>query len=327
MKISNSVMFIFIFFVLTVCSESFTQTNSDSGLSHRVNFVKSLTSIKDIENQNIFDKLASFILGDTDVKLQKPISVIVNDTNKLIILDQGLLSLITFDLKENIVDEIDSKFEFPSLISISQFKDQQCLFTDSKNNKVYTYNYQLETIESLNDSIDLNRPTGIGYVKSKKEIWVAETGNHSIVILDSLGQLINRIGKRGSDKGEFNFPTSIWVDNNEQIYIIDAINFRIQIFDNSGSFIKMFGEQGDATGYLARPKGIATDSYGNIYIVDALFHNVQIFNSAGVYLSNIGTQGKENGEFWLPNGIFIDKYDRIYIADSYNSRIQIFQLN
>ncbi len=320
-------MFIFIIFVLTVYSESFAQTNSDSELSHRVNFVKSLTSIKDIENQNIFDKLASFILGDTDVKLQKPISVIANDTNKLLVLDQGLLSLISFDLKENNVEDIDSKFEFPSLISISQFRDQQCLFTDSKNNNIYIYNYQSEDIESLSDSIDLNRPTGIGYVQSKNEFWVAETGSHSIVILDSLGQLINRIGKRGTDKGEFNFPTSIWVDKNEQIYIVDAINFRIQIFDNSGSFIKMFGEQGDATGYLARPKGIATDSYGNIYIVDALFHTVQIFNSAGVYLSNIGTQGKENGEFWLPNGIFIDKYDRIYIADSYNSRIQIFQLN
>jgi DNA-binding beta-propeller fold protein YncE len=214
---------------------------------------------------------------------------------------------------------------FPSLVAICKFNNDKMLFTDSKNNSIYCFDKE-NKVYLLNDSLRLNKPTGIGFVKSTKEIWVSETGNHSIVILDAQGKFLRRIGQRGTEANEFNFPTSIWVDKNEHIYIVDAMNYRIQIFDKDGNFLSNFGEQGDATGYFARPKGIATDSFGNIYVVDALFHNVQIFASDGRYLYNFGGQGTKDGDFWLPSGIYIDDEDKIYVADSYNSRIQIFKL-
>lgn len=326
MKTFSHKLLVFIIFMLIFFAENSAQNNYDTSNVYKVKFIRSITSIQDIENQNFFSKIFSLILGEEYSRLQKPISLIAKDSVELIILDQGLSKLVSINTKKKKFEIIETNITFPSLISICKFNGDKYLFTDSKNDKIYIYNHQTNTIKSLNDSLWLNKPTGIGFVKSKNEIWVSETGSHSISVLNESGRLIKRIGKRGTGEAEFNFPTSIWVDKKGKVYIVDALNFRIQIFDYDGNFIFMFGEQGDASGYLARPKGIATDSYGNIYIADALFHSVQIFNSKGVYLSYFGTQGREKGKFWLPNGLYIDKNDRIYIADSYNSRIQIFQL-
>ncbi len=326
MKLFSRKLLTFLLYMLIFFAENSAQNNYDTSNVYKVKFIRSITSIQDIKSKSFFSKISSLILGEDNLKLQKPISLIAKDSTELIILDQGLNKLVSLNTEKKRFELIETNLTFPSLVAISKFKGNKYLFTDSKNDNIYIYNNGTNSIKPLSDSLWLNKPTGIGFVKSKNEIWVSETGNHSVSVLNESGQLIKRIGKRGVGKAEFNFPTSIWVDKNGKVYIVDALNFRIQIFDYDGNFISMFGEQGDATGYFARPKGIAADSYGNIYIADALFHSIQIFNSKGVYLYSFGTQGREKGKFWLPNGLYIDKNDRIYIADSYNSRIQIFQL-
>ncbi len=320
-KITAYFLFLFLFSI-HVCAQSSAAVST----SYKIKFISSIESANDLESRSIFAVLSDFIFGAEAVKLSTPISVIARDSTELIVLDKGLNKLILIDLESGEFNVIDSEFDFASLVSICKFQDEKYLFTDSKKGKIYVYDYLENEISLINDSLKLIKPTGIGFVNSLREIWVSETGRHSIVVLSETGELIKRIGRRGVNENEFNFPTSIWVDKDEKVYITDALNFRIQVFDRHGDFLFMFGEQGDASGYFARPKGIATDTTGNIYVVDALFHSVQIFNPSGEYLSFFGFQGREKGNFWLPNGLFIDKKNRIYVADSYNSRIQIFQL-
>jgi DNA-binding beta-propeller fold protein YncE len=214
---------------------------------------------------------------------------------------------------------------FPSLVGICFFPGNKMLFTDSYLNKIFVYNPDKKEIRTLNDSIILDQPTGIAYSEINHEIWVVETRAHYISVLDDKGRRKRTIGKRGVEPGEFNYPTSIWIDKTGKAYVIDALNFRVQIFSKDGDLISFFGENGDGGGNLARPKGIATDSYGNIYIVDALFNTVQIFDISGNFLHAFGSQGKDQGEFWMPSGIYVDDSNYIYVADSYNSRVQVFQ--
>ena len=300
----------------------FGQTKVDQRI-FRIAHLKSISSVNDIKKNDFFDQISNWLFGEEGLVLIKPTNLVTNGVGSLTILDQGLFDLVNCNLDNGKFESLDSNF--PSLVSICNYENSMMLFTDSKNNMIYSL-VKENKINPLNDSLNLNRPTGIGYVKSTKEIWVSETGKHSIIILDRFGKFKRRIGKRGTKQSEFNYPTSIWVGIDENICIVDALNFRVQIFDKFGNFISMFGKQGDATGYFGRPKGIATDSFGNIYVVDALFHHVQIFDKNGRYLYNFGGQGTEDGKFWLPNGIFIDENDRIYVADSYNSRVQIFNL-
>ena len=273
-------------------------------------------------------QIINLILGKKTQKLIRPVSIIATNQTSFWILDQQSHSI--FQVSDNLgkvphfIDK--KKNSFSSLVGICNFHNNELLFTDSRTNKIHLVDSDKKECTILNDSLKLDRPTGIAYSTINNEIWVIETGAHRIVILNEKGEVKKIIGSRGSGKGEFNFPTHIWIDKVGNAYITDAMNFRIQVLNKEGVVISIFGSNGDQAGYFSSPKGIATDSYGHIYVADALFHAVQVFDINGVFLYTFGSQGNDDGQFWMPSGIYIDVDDKIYVADSYNSRIQIFQL-
>jgi DNA-binding beta-propeller fold protein YncE len=274
------------------------------------------------------EHLNSWFLGIRSNELINPVAVVAENSDKFWVLDQG--SHTIFRVSEQVGDIphfiTKSGLNLTSLVGICFGPDSTILFTDSQGTKIYSFNRMNPGIEIFNKSVDLNHPTGIAYQKAKNEIWVLETKEHRITIFSETGEVLRRIGSRGTGPAEFNYPTHLWIDRNGLVYVNDALNFRIQIIDAEGKFLSTFGKAGDATGYLARPKGIATDSHGNIYIVDALFHVVQVFNREGIFLYKFGNQGHGQDELWMPSGIFIDNSDRIYLADTYNSRIQLYKI-
>jgi DNA-binding beta-propeller fold protein YncE len=261
--------------------------------------------------------------------LQKPVKSIPLSYKNTLILDQGNGTLFIANDDEYETPKFIKKQDlyFSSLVGACLLPDNTILFTDSKQNKIYAFSEIHKTLDEFGKNVEVAQPTGIAYNGTNKQVWIVETREHRISIFDQQGNFIKSIGERGKENGQFNYPTSIWIDSLGLVYIVDALNYRIQIFDSEGNFISKFGENGNGTGYFSRPKGIATDSEGNIYVVDALFHNVQIFDAEGNYLYRFGEQGRGTEEFWMPSGIYIDKQDHIYVADSYNSRVQIFQFN
>ncbi len=279
--------------------------------------------------KGLFSRLGEFILGRKPAVVTQPVAVFAHNPDKYWVLDQkpNSISLIEKQKGTTLKLKLEQEEEvFSSLVDICALQDGTIIFTDSRLNQVFKIANQGKKAILLNDSLHLQQPTGIAFLRTKEEIWVLETKLHRIAILNANGELIKTIGSRGYTKGKFNFPTHIWIDKNGLVYIVDSMNFRVQIFNSDGEWVSMFGQLGDASGYFARPKGIATDSHGNIYVVDGLFHTVQLFNIKGELLYSFGNQGRGKGDFWMPNGIYIDSNDYIYIADSYNSRIQIFQL-
>lgn len=303
--------------------------NSDSSnQSFRIEFVKSFKTADQFGPANLFAKFRDILLGSDNESLIRPVAIASFDSSRFIVLDQGLQSPVIIDYGERVFKKIPQYKDqyFPSVVGISKISDDAIIFSDSKNNQIYRYSFSSDETTLLNDTLSLKQPTGVCFVPAKQEIWVSETGNHRILVLDTNGHILRSLGNRGNENGEFNFPTHLWSGKSGKVYVSDALNFRVQVFDDTGNFLTAFGETGDASGYFSSMKGIATDSYDHIYIVDALFHTVQVFDIEGNYLYHFGTQGSNEGEFWLPNGIYIDNSDMIYVADSYNSRIQIFKL-
>lgn len=275
-------------------------------------------------------KISGIITGkNEDLELVKPMSLIAFNPDTFIVLDQekGQPFYVKNQRLEFIKCCKKKNHFFPSLIDVAFIKNGAIVFTDSRLNKIFCVSAGLKEIKTFNDTALLIQPTGIAYSSVTDEIWVVETAVHRISVFNTEGTLLKRIGKRGDGDGEFNYPTSMWIDNEGTVYIIDAMNYRVQLFNKEGEFISSFGKQGNATGCFSRPKGIAVDSYHNIYITDALFHTVQIFDKKGNFLYNFGEQGREPGQFWMPAGIYIDKNNFVYVSDTYNSRIQIFKKN
>jgi sugar lactone lactonase YvrE len=171
----------------------------------------------------------------------------------------------------------------------------------------------------------MSRPCGLAVDADAGRIFVADAAAHEVVVLDLEGRLISRIGGRGLELGQFNFPTNVALDSAGRLYVADTLNFRVQVFDRQLQPLQQIGSAGDLPGYMSRPKGLALDSEDHLYIVDAQFELVQIFDPHGMLLLSFGGEGSEPGEFWLPAGIHIDPSDRIWIADTYNRRVQVFQ--
>jgi len=173
-------------------------------------------------------------------------------------------------------------------------------------------------------SADLRAPVSAAWDARRELLWIADVADH-VCYAWQRGEIIRRLGRRGSAPGEFNFPSAVAWNAAAGLVVADAMNFRVQIFSDQDLPSVVFGRKGDAAGDFARPRDVAVDSQGHVYTLDNQFENVQIFDQAGRLLMALGRGGAGAGEFALPAGITIDSLDRIWVADSCNRRVQVFQ--
>ena len=137
-------------------------------------------------------------------------------------------------------------------------------------------------------------------------------------------EIVNHIGRRGVDPGEFEWPAGIAVDSDRNLYVADAFIDRVSVFTEDGDFLRMFGSSGTGPAQFTRPSGIAVESDGNVLVVDTLNHRVQRLTPGGEHVAEWGSQGSNQGEFDSPWGITTDSEGCIYVADHKNHRIQKF---
>jgi DNA-binding beta-propeller fold protein YncE len=161
---------------------------------------------------------------------------------------------------------------------------------------------------------------------------VCDAVEHNIAVFDLHGNLLYKFGERGTQNGQFNFPTDIDLDEAGNIYVLDTLNFRVQVFDTAGRYLRKFGEQGTEGGSFRLPKGLAVSSFGQVYVSDVLAHKVVVFDHQGRYLMSLGGQsfsmasgGMTPGGFFSPRGIATDATGRILVVDGLNRMIQRFQ--
>ncbi len=279
-------------------------------------------------DHSLGQKLVNWVFGKEDYRMQRPFTLTLLDSSHCLFLDQGagLLGLINLKTKRLSWLNHKNNYLLYSAVGICVIGKDSVLIADGGLNKIFLYQLSKRKLSVWNPALQLNHPTGLAWDAVHQQLIVVETGKHRLLFLNKKGEIVRTFGKRGTQKGEFNYPTFVWVDKFGTIYVNDSMNFRIQILTFDGTVKQVFGQAGDVSGYLARPKGIATDSKGNIYVADALSNVIQVFDHQGHLLTYFGGQGKKQGQFWMPVDIYIDSNDRIFVADSFNSRIQEFKL-
>lgn len=294
----------------------------------RIAYVKTFASAADLGiSKGFFARIVDFFTGRQDRHLVRPMAVLVTGNGKIYVADPGSRAVHRFDTKSSKYTLIlaQDNQALASPVGLAMGVKGEVYITDSFLGQVYVVRAGSDTAEIMELEVAPEQPTNIAVDRKSQRLYVVDSARHHIKVYRPDGSLLNIIGRRGNEDGEFNFPSMVWLDNQDRLLVSDALNFRIQIFDLDGRFINKFGLHGDGTGDMSRPKGVATDSQGHIYVVDALFHSIQLFNDSGEFLLNVGHQGNAAGEFLLPTGIYITYDNMIYIADSHNSRIQVFR--
>ncbi len=203
------------------------------------------------------------------------------------------------------------------------------------------------SIDGSVSSALFNSPKGIVYDGTNANIYVTDTGNHTIRKIALSGSpTVSTIAGTSTSSGStdgtgtaalFNAPEGITTDGTN-LYVTDTGNHTIrQIVISSGVVTTLAGAAGssgtsDGTGTAAlfnSPKGITTDGT-NLYVTDTGNHTIrQIVISSGVVTTLAGlagSSGTSNGTgtaalFNSPEGITSDGI-YLYVTDTGNHTIR-----
>jgi DNA-binding beta-propeller fold protein YncE len=193
-----------------------------------------------------------------------------------------------------------------------------------------------------------NRPHGLAI--SNKKLFVADTGNHCVRIIDLSRKKVSTlagVGRQGhslSIRGKASLAAlnSPWdlevVDDNlyvttagsHQIYSINMKRNTISLFAGTGIEDLIDGSRQKAA--LAQPTGISTDGR-RLYFTDSesssirqidLFGEDVVTTVAGSGLYKFGDRDGEKSEVLLqhPTGLACH-YNMLFVADTYNNKIKV----
>jgi DNA-binding beta-propeller fold protein YncE len=296
----------------------------------RVRLVGQLTSDRDLKPGRTFGRrMGDALFGrEPERALISPVGIGVDARQRILVCDSGARAVHVFDLERRTYERWEPDGEdgdgFVLPIAVAAGADGVVLVSDSGAGVIHRFGSDGTHTATLGEGV-LERPCGLVIDDTTGDIYVADPGAHQVVRLSSEGVVLQRIGRRGSTEGEFNFPTYVARDESGHLYVSDSLNFRVQVFDADMRFVRSIGSKGDLPGYFAQPKGLAFDPDGHLYVVDSHFEAVQLFDRGGRLLMTFGEEGRGEGQFWLPVGIHIDTRGWIWIADSYNRRVQVFE--
>jgi DNA-binding beta-propeller fold protein YncE len=296
----------------------------------RIRFVTAYRGVDDFKKKN--GRWKSLLLGPDSTQrvdqMMKPYGIAVGKDGRVFVTDTAARRVFVFDPTAKSVTFVGEsgpgKISKP--VGVAVDADGTAFVADATLKRVFGYARDGHMTIAIGHDGELQNPSGLAIDREHRQLYVADAKKHQVLCYSAVdGSFIRAIGKRGVERGEFNFPTNLSVDREGRLYVADTLNFRVQVFDPAGEVVKTIGTQGDGPGHLNRAKGVGVDSEGHVYIADTSFNNFQIFDAEGNLLLFIGGTGTGPGEFLLPAGLFIDEEDRIYVADQGNARVQVFQ--
>lgn len=168
-------------------------------------------------------------------------------------------------------------------------------------------------------------------VDAEGYVYVTDTGNNRVQILNPDGSYHDTFGSPGSGDYQFSCPTGIAISpESGNIFVADRCNHRIQVYDSERLYqatLGVTGEAGADDAHFDSPYGVAVDADGNVYVADRQNQRVQKCTLGGgctTFVGEAGVIGDDFGHLRAPEAIITDAAGRVYVADSNNNRIQVF---
>ncbi|MEW4923594.1 peptidyl-alpha-hydroxyglycine alpha-amidating lyase family protein [Algibacter sp. 2305UL17-15] len=198
---------------------------------------------------------------------------------------------------------------------------------DSNGNLLMTLG---EAKVSGNDAEHFNLPTDIAVAKDGSFYISDGYENSRIVKFSKEGKYLFEWGKFGNEKGEFNIPHGIDLDNEANVYVADRENNRIQKFDAKGNFIALW--QNKITEQLY---SVTIDNKNNhLFGIDYMTVNDSIVKGSDIFRFDLnlnqqlqfGRTGFYDGPISRYHDILIDNERSIYVGDILGNKVQKFKL-
>lgn len=186
-------------------------------------------------------------------------------------------------------------------------------------------------------------PQGVS-IGSDGRVYVADTGNHRIRILNTDGSVSTLAGSTegfadaSGASARFSHPSGLGLDSHGDLLVADRDNHRIRRVTPDGDVSTLSGGEAgfvDGPRSAARfnhPQGIYVAPDGFVYVADSNNHAIRMVTPSGevLTLAGNGTAGFSDGtganaRFRHPVGLTGDDAGNLYVADWGNHRIRRIQ--
>ena len=218
-----------------------------------------------------------------------------------------------------------SKLSYPRGVALC--RDNSVLVT--ANHCVKQYSLDGTFIASVDaqgsGKLEFKYPRAVATNDKTGLIYVCDTDNNRIKILNEDLTYHSNFGSYGSDPGQFKHPHDITINSSGKVLIADYSNNRIQVFSPEGQFLYMFNKRGPVMEDLDCPVSVSIDSDDFVYVLEHNARRISIFDNKGNFIKTFDKKGANAGEFSGPYGLTVDMNNYVYVSDTGNNRIQLFK--
>ena len=214
-------------------------------------------------------------------------------------------------------------------------------------------------MDGADSQTTLNRPAAVAYDAAANEIFVADSGNHRVVVFDADSGAHKRhwfaYGEKtaGAPAGPYdpNAPvaksfrdvTCVEISNDGMVYVCDRTSNRIQVFDKSGKFVNEMVIAKDTRGSTVALTAGATaviSAHGSVwdvafsndaqqrylFVADGVNKKVRILQRDTLNeVGSFGSGGRYPGQFLAVDSVATDAAGNVYTGETHHGkRVQKF---
>ena len=201
--------------------------------------------------------------------------------------------------------------------------DNHLLITEST--RILKCTQQGKIVTSVGGKMGSNQqqfdlPAGLSIHPHNRMIYIADSNNHRIQVLNQDLTFHSQFGGKGTERGKFYLPWDLSFDSKGMVYVAEG-NCRVQKFTPEGRFVTAFGRKGNKASEISRPASITVDKNDIIHLTDLYNNRVSMFDTSGEFICCHGNES--NANFNGPCGIAVATDDSIvYVSDCWNNRIK-----
>jgi len=183
-------------------------------------------------------------------------------------------------------------------------------------------------------------PAGLWFDLNRREIYVADRGNHKIAVFDEGGLLLRSFlhyVSRPQGKGKTLLlpgePKGLAVNSRGDIYVIDDLDDAVDVLDYRGrSTGRLRGadlldpnEAPLSPSESVRPAAVAVDKADRVYVATTGSRcEIVVLDANGQVLRRFGRRGQDPGAFVAANSVCVDAQGRILVTDAQGVPVQCF---
>ena len=243
------------------------------------------------------------VIGSGAGRMKKPINIVLDKDGNRFVADTGRDQILVFNKEDKFVRAygIEGQFKPTDMLLVGD----EMYVVDIAHHNIHVLSIadgsQLREFGSAGSKArEFYHPTNIK-LGGDGNLYISDTGNYRIQVINRQGEFIRSIGKAGSSLGDFARPKGLALDRNGHIYVVDAAFNNVQVFRFDGKLLLFFGGATNDSGGLNLPTDIEID-YDNVSLFQKyaapgfkLEFVILVVNQFGPNKISVFGYGKMNG--------------------------------